>query len=729
MIAKAVKGKGFRGALDYDLGKEAGQILDTNMAGDTPRELSAEFGSIRKLRPNLGKAVLHVSLSAAPGENLTDAQWADIGRKYLAGMELTDNQYLITRHTDTDHEHIHILANRITHAGQVVSDSMDYQRQEILMRSIEREFGLQQLAPSTQSPRRAPTKGEIEKQVRTGEISTRVQLQQLGDAAAKGCSSYTQYQARLEAAGVELVPILQLGGAKLSGLMYRLDGVVMKGSDLGRAYSPAGLAKQGITYEQDRDAAAIRASQERDAAAGPDQRGPDRQPSPAPERGGPGSPAGAPGAGTGGADRPGRQDADRTRSQEPRDESNLAGPGRQRDPDIEAPDNAGSGTGKERGRSPEPSREPARVETLRPGHSDRDNYSGARERILALGLPADRSEHPGPQSGGQLPQTRRDRSLEAVQRQIAGLGATRFEVELRDGGDLVRRDWSAAELENSVAWLKRMNARGADVHIRPIGEHGLVLIAGLKAESVERMRQEGFTPAATVEVSPGRYEAWVRLAEGGLTDEVRSVAAAGLAKSYGGDIHSVGGGHRAGGQPFGRLAGFTNQDPEHARDAMQPYVLARDSNSRVAAAAPAYLVKVEQVLDAVAVRQERARRLEGIEKIAAGVGSRDPLDEYRRQAQHLLVKYGAGADLARMDWMIALDMAKSGRFTEQDIERGIAHGSPNVQSRQAVHVEDYARRTAKKAWGAPEVVSQRQEQQPAQQAIPDRTPVRDGPSR
>ena len=53
MIAKSVKGKGFRGALDYDLGKEAGRLLDTNMAGQTPRQLSAEFGSIRKLRPNL----------------------------------------------------------------------------------------------------------------------------------------------------------------------------------------------------------------------------------------------------------------------------------------------------------------------------------------------------------------------------------------------------------------------------------------------------------------------------------------------------------------------------------------------------------------------------------------------------------------------------------------------------------------------------------------------------
>ena len=64
-----------------------------------------------------------------------------------------------------------------------------------------------------------------------------------------------------------------------------------------------------------------------------------------------------------------------------------------------------------------------------------------------------------------------------------------------------------------------------------------------------------------------------------------------------------------------------------------------------------------------------------------------------------------------MDWMIAVDMATSERFTQQDIERGIARGTPNVQSRKAVHVEDYAQRTAQKAWTAPEVVRQRQERQ------------------
>jgi hypothetical protein len=66
MIAKAVKGRGFRGALACDLNKEQGRVIDTNMSGTTPRELAKEFGEVRSLRPKVGKAVLHVSLSAAP---------------------------------------------------------------------------------------------------------------------------------------------------------------------------------------------------------------------------------------------------------------------------------------------------------------------------------------------------------------------------------------------------------------------------------------------------------------------------------------------------------------------------------------------------------------------------------------------------------------------------------------------------------------------------------------
>ena len=265
MIAKAVKGKGFRGALAYDLAPEKGELLDTNMAGETPRELAAEFGAIRALRPGLGKAVLHVSLTTAPGEQLSDDQWREIGQRYLEGMGFSEHQYVLTRHTDTEHDHIHLVANRIGYDGQVVSDSHDYPRQEQLMREIEREYGLQEVAPSLEAERHAPTKGEIERTARTGELSTRQQLQALCDDAAQGCDNFTAYQERLEAVGVEIIPTVQRDGAVLSGLQYRLDGVTMKGSDLGKAYAAAGIQNRGISYEQDRDYATVERGRDRAA--------------------------------------------------------------------------------------------------------------------------------------------------------------------------------------------------------------------------------------------------------------------------------------------------------------------------------------------------------------------------------------------------------------------------------------------------------------------------------
>ena len=704
MIAKAVKGKGFRGALEYDLTKEQGRVIDKNMAGENPRELAAEFGEIRKLRPNLGKAVLHVSLSAAPGEKLTDEQWREIGKRYMDGMGLEQNQFVITRHTDTEHEHIHILANRIRFDGSVTSDSQDYKRQEAIMRELERDYGLQRVAPSIEAERKAPTKGEIERAMRTGQPSTRDQLQKLCDGAAKDCRSFTEYQERLEAVGVELVPVAQLEGAKLSGLSYRLDGVTMKGSDLGKGYSAAGLAKRGVTYEQDRDFAAVRRSIERDTArafGGADR---DSEAGQAPERGGLGRDAGAVGAGAGRTDGRNPADAGRDRPQEP-------GAGR----DVQAPA-IGIGEGLQGSRSgsepsrrqPEPSRPADGVEALRPSPADRAGYGGARERVLALAGTADRdrAEPTGRESGSRPLEARRDRSLEAIQRQINALDVPRFEVGIRESktGQMMNREWSRAEVEQSTAWLKRMNAKGNDVYIRPAGDHGLVLVDDLTADKILSMQKDGFQSAAQIETSPGNYQVWVKLSDKPLSAEVRALAAQGLAKRYGGDMNSADSRH------YGRLAGFTNQKPKHARDGRQPYVLAHECPGKVATAAPAYLERIGQGLDREEAQKERQTRLEALEGYKSpGYGwTSDPGHEYRKQARRLMQRYGKEADFSRLDWMIATDMAKGGRFSVEGIATAIGQHSPQVESRKAGHVEDYAKRTAEKAWAAPEVQQHRQ---------------------
>nr|WP_090323162.1 relaxase/mobilization nuclease domain-containing protein [Duganella sp. CF517] len=321
MIAKAIKGRGFRGALEYDLAKDKAHVIDTNMGGSTPRALAKEFGEIRKLRPKLGKAVLYVSLSAAPGEDISEAQWQQISQRYLRGMGLENNQYLVTRHTDTEHPHIHLLVNRIRFDGGVTSDSHDYRRHEVLMRVIERDFKLRQVRPSIEAKRHAPTKGEIEEGLRTGLPSTRQRLQQLCDSAAERCYSFTDYAERLQAAGIRLVPVTQLGGTKLSGLSYLLDGVMMKGSDLGKAYSPMGLAKRGVGYVKNRDHEAVGRCFERGAGTGAASADRVAARGEAEQRGRIGVPAGAVGKGDGSID-PGdliKRQEDRTdRAAQPR---------------------------------------------------------------------------------------------------------------------------------------------------------------------------------------------------------------------------------------------------------------------------------------------------------------------------------------------------------------------------------------------------------------------------
>jgi hypothetical protein len=607
MIAKAVKGKGFRGALEYDLSKEQGRVIDTNMEGAGPRELAREFGAIRKLRPNLGRAVLHVSLSAALGEHLTDAQWCEIGQRYLHGMGLDANQYLTTRHTDTDHEHVHLLVNRVRLDGEVTSDSHDYRRHEILMRAIERDFSLQPVRPSIEAERHAATKGEIEQGLRTGVASTRQRLQQLCDGAATTSRTYSDYAERLEAAGVELVPVTQLDGAKLSGLSYRLDGVMMKGSDLGKGYSPAGLAKRGISYEKNRDFAAVGRQREREEHRRPGGANRSAAPGEDRKRRSTGVDAGADRTGDGGTDgrnphHPGRDRAQKQGAQREVREGGL-GCG-----DSGA---AGSGDGERFGRSHALGWPEHGVEALPAGCDDGHPVSGPRERILALAGAADGGESFRRGAGGGISKAR-DRSLEAVQSQIGAMGAERYEIVIVSAktGRQTKREWSAWELVKGVPWLKCMNAQGGDITLRPLDGPELLLVDALDAEAVKDMRRQGLAPAVTVETSSGRFQAWVKVSDHLLSEVLRKPVVAALARGF----PKVG--------EYGRLAGFTNQQTEQNRAGWQTYVLASEATGKVAPAAQQYFAEIKFHLQEVATEKQRQVAAEKAKRLQPRGGSR-----------------------------------------------------------------------------------------------------------
>jgi hypothetical protein len=81
-------------------------------------------------------------LSLSGGETLTEDQWSDVAHFYVDGMGFSDAPWLGVLHRDTDHEHLHIMASRVSFDGKTVSDANDFRRSEELVRAIEQRYGL-----------------------------------------------------------------------------------------------------------------------------------------------------------------------------------------------------------------------------------------------------------------------------------------------------------------------------------------------------------------------------------------------------------------------------------------------------------------------------------------------------------------------------------------------------------------------------------------------------------
>jgi hypothetical protein len=264
MIGKQIKGTGFRGCLNYVLGKKDAALIGGTMCGQTPEELAAEFGIARQLRPNLKVAVFHATLSVDSTEKLEDSEendqrWLAIAANYMKAMEFDNNQYAVVKHSDTEHDHIHIVASRICLDGGVVDDSWDYYKSQEVIRQLERNYSLETVTPSWETNKRAPTTGEHRYLQSKGNKSVRVQLQDLIDEVTQDNPSMPEFVERLQQQGVEVqVTLTGIGFSK--GISYNLDGVALSGNQLGKAYTFSGLQKhRGISYDKGRDNALIEA--------------------------------------------------------------------------------------------------------------------------------------------------------------------------------------------------------------------------------------------------------------------------------------------------------------------------------------------------------------------------------------------------------------------------------------------------------------------------------------
>ncbi|GHT62335.1 hypothetical protein AGMMS50239_15380 [Bacteroidia bacterium] len=146
MVAKIVKGKNFKGVVNYvlDKTKQTELIAVEGVRLKSKESIIRSFITQAGLNPKVSLSVGHISLdfSAQDGDKLTNAKMMQIAREYMNKMGITNTQYIIGRHFDKEHPHIHIVFNRVDNNGKTISDKNDRYRSEKICKELTGKHGL-----------------------------------------------------------------------------------------------------------------------------------------------------------------------------------------------------------------------------------------------------------------------------------------------------------------------------------------------------------------------------------------------------------------------------------------------------------------------------------------------------------------------------------------------------------------------------------------------------------
>ncbi len=231
MIGKLKKGSSFGGCIRYVTGKDEAKIIasDGVLLG-TNAEITQSFELQRQLNPRIKKPVGHIALSFKPEDKprLTDEFMAKTALEYMQMMGITDTQFIIVRHHNTDNPHCHIVYNRINNEGKLISKAHDYRRNEQVTKALKSKYGLTYGTDKSKTNTRKLRNAERAKY----EIRNAVK------GALKAADSWQKFKNELARRGVHLELVYKdKERTKVQGIRFCKDGYSFKGTQISRDYS------------------------------------------------------------------------------------------------------------------------------------------------------------------------------------------------------------------------------------------------------------------------------------------------------------------------------------------------------------------------------------------------------------------------------------------------------------------------------------------------------------
>ena len=230
MIAQIKSGSQFAGLVNYtnDIAKKGTVIVASEGVCTSSNEsITASFQTQAKMRPGLKKFVGHISLSFAPQDTprLTDAFLAEVSKEYLRRMGITDTQYVVFRHKDQPHGHVHIVYNRVRNDGSALTGDANFRKSIAVTKALTREYGLTF----------SKGKKNVRRERLRGKDAVKYRLYDAIKEAMKDCHDWRSLKAALEAKGIHMEVVQKTGANGRTGVVFIYGKMTFAGGQIDRS--------------------------------------------------------------------------------------------------------------------------------------------------------------------------------------------------------------------------------------------------------------------------------------------------------------------------------------------------------------------------------------------------------------------------------------------------------------------------------------------------------------
>ena len=239
MMCDIKKRANFARLVNYANNPKKARLIDSkNVRLDSNAAIAVSMQGQADDKPGqkLANPVYHISLNFAIEDKarLSDGLMSEIAREYMQRMGIVNTQYIVCRHTDTAHPHLHIVANRVDNNGNTISDSNDNRRSTRICRQLTQEYRLHI----------AKGKDKVRRDRLRGKDRIKYRIHDAVKAALAVCRSWSELDKTLDRQGIQIRFRYDISRGRIIGISFTADGCTFSGSKIDRTMSYYAIDRQ-----------------------------------------------------------------------------------------------------------------------------------------------------------------------------------------------------------------------------------------------------------------------------------------------------------------------------------------------------------------------------------------------------------------------------------------------------------------------------------------------------